>query len=512
MDIPRISKVNGIDTLIVHGEPFFALAGEIHNSSASDAGYMLNHVWPRLEGLNINTLIVPIYWEQIEPCEGEFHFELLDSLIRQARENRMHLILLWFGLWKNAGSDYVPEWMKLDNSTYFRAQNVHGEPLAAISPFCAAAVERDARALAAVMAHIRSIDEEQNTVIMMQIENEIGLLGSDRDYSETAETAFAGAVPPVVAAEFGCAGTWRECFADDAGEHLMAFAFASALENITRRAKQAYDLPCFANAWLRQYPWHAGSYPSGGPVRSMHRIWKCVAPSLFTLAPDIYVPYVAQVIDEYGYDGNPLVIPEVRKDAVTASYALYAFGHANAICYSPFGIEELALPPEAVDRPPLQMMAALNIDPSAFDITGSREYLARTYGILHHVRPLLLKYRGTRQLQSFVKKSDTDFGAYLSFGKVDMKIAYAPKQPSNPLAAGIIIEVAEDSFFLIGMMCEITLRAKPGERGRVGILRLEDGDFVDGTWQKGRTLNGDEKMMLRLKDMPECRFVKVHVG
>ncbi len=507
--IPSISKINGIDTLMVNGEPYLALAGEVHNSSASNSAYMQQEVWPKLGGLNLNTLIVPIYWELIEPAEGQFNFELVDSLIEQARDNGMRLILLWFGLWKNASSSYVPAWVKLDSQTYYYARTVSGQRLAAISPLCQAAVDKDARALNRVMAHIRSIDEDQNTVIMIQVENEIGLLGSDRDYSEAANLAFAGNIPAVLADEYGVSGTWQQAFGEDAGEFFMAWHFASAIEQLTRSARQAYDLPYYANAWLRQYPWYAGSYPSGGPVRSMHRVWKLAAPSLFTLAPDIYVPYVAQVIDEYAYDGNPLVIPEVRKDAVAASYALYAFASGNAICYSPFGIEDLGLDPDAIEKPPAQLMAALNIDPSAFDIAGSKDYLARSYAIIDSIKPLLMQYRGTPHLKSFVKKSETDFGAWLSFENFNLKVAYAPKEPRKPIGAGIVIEIAPDTFYIIGTMCHLEFLPKPGVNKTVEILRFEEGEFKSGQWQAMRILNGDEKMMLRLKDMPGCCLLKL---
>ena len=102
--IPVIQKdEKGIPTLYVKGEPFFCLSGEIHNSGASSLEYMEKNVWGNLTGLNLNSLIVPLYWEMIEPEEGIYSFTLLDGLIRQARQHRMHLILLWFGLWKNAG-------------------------------------------------------------------------------------------------------------------------------------------------------------------------------------------------------------------------------------------------------------------------------------------------------------------------------------------------------------------------------------------------------------------------
>lgn len=508
--IPNIQNLNGIPTLYVHGKPFFALGGELHNSSASSLNYMAENVWPNLKDLSMNTVLLPLYWEAIEPVEGVYDFTLLDGLVAQARENDMHLVFLWFGLWKNAESMYVPEWMKADTASYFRARKVTGEPLNTISPLCSAAVEKDAKAFSAVMAYIRDIDMEQSTVIFMQVENEVGLLGTERDYSEAADALFAQAVPGELAAALNVSGTWREAFGVDAEESFMAWHFARAVEKIAAAGRAEYPIPCYTNAWLKQHPWYAGSYPSGGPVTGMHPIWKAAAPSLFALGPDIYVPYAADIMDEYAHEGNPLVIPEVRKDAATASCCLYAFGRHNAICYSPFGIEELALPAEAVNKPPMEVMIALNIDPSAFEIEGSKDYLARTYGLIREMEPIYLAHRGTEHLRSYVRRNETDCGTLLRFEKYDLTVAYSPKMAAKPLAAGMVYELDPDTFLIVGMQSTFTFRPKAGENVKVGVLRLEEGGIVGGKWEPGRILNGDEVMSLRLNDMPACLKVKLY--
>lgn len=314
----------------------------------------------------------------------------------------------------------------------------------------------------------------------------------------------------MLAEKSGKTGDWKTVFGTDAEECFMEDFFAKAVEKITAAGQEEHALPCYANAWLRQYPWYTGSYPSGGPVREVQWIWKAVAPSLFTCAPDIYVPYVADVLDEYSYEGNPLFIPEVRKDAVTSSYCMYAFGKHNEICYSPFGIEELALPPEAIQKPPMEVMIALNIDPSAFDITGSKERLSRTYELIENMKPLYLKYRGTSHLQSYCRKSETDYGTFLSFETYDLSIAYAPKMTAKPLGAGMIYELDENKFLLIGLASTLTFRPKAGENVKVDYIKLEEGDVVNGEWKPGRVMNGDEKMSLQFGDMPTCYVVEVY--
>ena len=253
-DIPKIVSKDGIPTLYVGGEPFLAFAGEVHNSSGNSLEYMERQVWPNVEGLNLNTLIVPVYWELVEPKEGEYDFSLPDGIIAQARERGMRLIFLWFGLWKNSESMYVPGWMKLDQETYFHVKKVNGETIDTISPFCGAAVEKDARAFSEWMSHLREIDGETSTVIMVQVENEIGLLGTERDYCEVADQAFASAVPDTLAEEFAVSGSWKEAFGEDAEEYFMAYHFASAVERIAGEGRERYPLPCYVNAWLKQYP------------------------------------------------------------------------------------------------------------------------------------------------------------------------------------------------------------------------------------------------------------------
>ncbi|MDO4621993.1 MAG: DUF5597 domain-containing protein [Eubacteriales bacterium] len=509
--IPEIRKLNGIDTLFVNDEPFFCLAGELHNSSASDLKYMEEHVWPLLQGLNMNSVIVPLYWELIEPEEGKYDFSPVQGLIEQARDNQMKLIFLWFGLWKNAESMYVPGWMKKDTQTYFRAEKVNGERMTTISPLCRAAVEKDKAAFRQVMRFIRSFDEKESTVIVMQVENEIGLLGTARDYCKAANDAFEAAVPEKLTEALQLpAGTWKEVFGKDAEESFMAYSFAKAVEEIAAAGREEYPLPCYANAWLRQYPWYPGSYPSGGPVVEMQPIWRATAPSLFTFGPDIYVSYVPSIMDEYHADNNPLFIPEVRKDAVTASYCLYAFGKHNAICYSPFGVEELNMDPDAIDKPPMEVMIALNIDPSAFDIAGSKEYVAAAYKLVEDMKPQYLQYRGTSHMQAYCKKSETDFGAFLEFEEFDLQVAYAPRIPFKPLGAGIVYELEPNKFLLCGMMSTFTFMPKAGENVKIDIVKLEEGHLEKGEWVSGRVLNGDEKMMLRLGDVPQCLMVEIY--
>ncbi len=500
----------GIKTLFVNNEPFFMRSGEIHNSSASSLEVMETEVWPQIKELNLNSLIVPIYWECIEPKCGVFDFSLMDGIIMRAREEGIKLAFLWFGLWKNAESMYVPGWMKKDTETFFRVQKVNGEKINTISPLCMAAVEEDKRAFSTIMKHIKEIDANENTVLIMQVENEIGLLGTPRDYCEYANEQFEAAVPKDIAKLYNVSGSWKEAFLEDAEEYFMAYYFSKAVEEIARAGQGEYDLPCYTNAWLKKFPWYPGSYPSGGPVKSVHKIWKEFAPSLFALAPDIYVPYCADVMDEYAYEDNALFIPEIRKDAVAASYAIYAMLKHNAICFSPFGIEELALDPELVDKPPMEVMLALKIDPSAFDTRGSKELLSASYSLLENLEPLYLEYRGTDKLQSFIRHGENDNGCFVRTEEYDFKVDYDARCSGHPLGSFSSIQISENRFLIIGMACSIEPMVKPGENKKVGILKFEAGTLKAGKWKGEKLLNGDEKISIKCPDMPTAYMLELY--
>ena len=408
----------------------------------------------------------------------------------------------------------MPTWMKQDGETFFRAEMYGGEKLNTISPLCREAVERDAAAFSRLMGHLREADKN-SSVIMVQVENEVGLLGTERDYCRWAEEAFTGNVPDklmdaaVKAGKIRVGETalsekagWTVVFGENAGEIFSAWCFASALERIASVGKKEYPLPCYANVWLKQFPWYAGSYPSGGPVEDMLWVWKAAAPSLFTIAPDIYVPYVPEIMEKYTRPDNPLVIPEVRKDAVTASYALYAYLNCHALCYAPFGIEDLWQ--EEPDVIPKEVTEALNIDPLSFDMTGTKETLGEVYRLLGEIKPLYLRYRGTAHLKCFLKKAEGEQGCYLKFKSYDMEIRYLPQQVGMPAAAGAVFELDENNFLIVGMMCSVCVHTKPGDHRKVDFIRKEVGTYRDGQWRCRQRQNGDEKIVTMLYDMPGC--------
>jgi beta-galactosidase GanA len=270
--IPQLRKQGTATQLTVDGKPFLMLAGELHNSSASSIEYM-KPIWGRLKAMNLNTVLATVSWELIEPRQGEFDFRLVDAMIRDARQQNFRLVFLWFGSWKNGVSSYAPLWVKADLKRFPRVQNKSGFNLEVLSTFSEAARDADASAFVRLMRHIKQVDSER-TVIMMQVENEVGILGDARDRSPLAEAAWSGQVPrelmdylqkhkasllPELNAiwetrGFKTEGTWSEVFGTtpEAEEIFTVWHYGRYIGEIIAAGKKEYPLPMFVNAWLVQ--------------------------------------------------------------------------------------------------------------------------------------------------------------------------------------------------------------------------------------------------------------------
>src|ERR1035438_7349278 len=191
---PHLEKHGTATQLVVDGKPFLILGAELLNSSSSSLDYM-RPVWPRLPAIPLNTVLTPLSWELIEPREGQFDFTLVDGLIDGARQNKLHIVFLWLASWKNGMSSYAPIWVKLDTQRFPRVVDKDGAPVEILSPLGKESMAADARAFAVLMRHIREVDGSAHTVLMMQVENEVGVLGDSRDRSPAANHAFDGQVP-----------------------------------------------------------------------------------------------------------------------------------------------------------------------------------------------------------------------------------------------------------------------------------------------------------------------------
>lgn len=466
--VPALETRHGARQLIVDGQPFLILGGELANSSASSRDHM-RPIWPRLREMNLNTVLMPVSWELIEPEEGRLDFALVDGLLADARAAGLRVVILWFGLWKNSMSSYAPAWVKRDERRFPRARAADGTAQEILTPFAPANVDADARAFTALMRHLAEADPAR-TVIMVQVENEIGMIPDVRDHGELAEAAFA-----------------REG-RGESEEAFMARAFARATERIAAAGKAAYPLPMYVNAALPRPGVLPGAYPSAGPLPHLAQIWRREAPSIDFLAPDIYFPNFVEWVDLYAAATDPLFIPEANRAGSPEgpANALYALGRHDAIGFSPFSID-----------------------------TSEDDRLGQLYAMIGELTPLILDHQGrgsmtgVRPPVAFDGTVDESaqtisFGGYrLTFAFVDPWTPRDRQQVANH--AALAIRLGPDEYLVAGT--GVTLTFAPGDGvGRAGIESIWEGRFVDGRWTPGRLLNGDESHQGRHLRLPPDRL------
>src|ERR1017187_2511331 len=192
--IPHLEKRGQATQLIVDGKPFLVLGGELSNTVSSDTERM-KVVWPLLAGkVHMNTILTGVSWDWIEPEEGKYDFRFVDRLIEGARQNNVHIVWIYFGSWKNGLSSFAPAWVKAAQDRFPRAQIRGGKTIEVLSTLDRKSQKADASAFAALMSHTREVDRTRR-VIMVQVENEVGILGDARDRYAAANEAFPKPVP-----------------------------------------------------------------------------------------------------------------------------------------------------------------------------------------------------------------------------------------------------------------------------------------------------------------------------
>jgi beta-galactosidase GanA len=505
LDLPRLLKQGTATQLLVHNRPFLLIAGELGNSSASNLDY-LRPIWPKLEKMHLNAVLVPVYWELLEPAEGKFDFSLVDGIVASARKYNLKLVLLWFGTWKNSMSCYAPYWVKTDPKRFPRAHSKDGQAMEILTPFSEENRNADARAFASLTKHLQETDAREQTVVMIQVENEIGMIPDARDHSQQANEAYAGQVPAAfmaylrknkndLAPEFSeiwrqngekTSGTWEEVFGKGlaAEEVFMAWHFAGYANSVAEAGKKKYALPMYANAALIRPGYQPGQYPSAGPLPHLMDVWRAAAPAIDFIAPDIYFSNFSEWCARYDSSGNPLFIPEAQSSQSLAN-AFFAVAQHNAMGYSPFSIESLD-----ADR----ML-----------------HVAGAYNVLRQLAPLVLEHQGKGDMAG-VLLDDESQKTQLQIGEFVFNVAheyswrYAIRSPGDPPRfGGLIVMLSRDEFIIAGTGLIVTFASR-SENAIAGIASLDEGAFTDGKWVPGRRMNGDQSHQGRHLHLPGNAF------
>ena len=507
---PQVVKQDGRYALLVDGAPFLMLSAQVNNSSNWPA--MLPKVWPAIEQLHANTVEVPIAWQQIEPREGEFDFSFLDTLLPQARQQHVRLVLLWFGTWKNNGPAYTPEWVKLNNERFPRVIDAKGVMRDSLSPNFQATAVADRKAFAALMRHLQAVDPE-HTVIMVQVENETGTYGAVRDHSPTAQKLFEGQVPQEIVAALGKRpGTWEQVFGKNADEFFHAYSIAEFVDQVAAAGKAACPIPMYVNAALRdpfreQDPY---DYASGGPTWNVLDIWKAAAPSIDIIGPDIYLHDYrgyTRTLDLYGTADNALFVPETSNGRESARFFFEVVGRGG-LGYAPFGMDftgyvNYPLGTSKLDGETIEAFARNYklVEPMMREV-AALNFQGKVWGAAEpadlHVQHIVL---GTG--------SNARWQVEVSYGR-GMFGDGEPKGNPTPSGGVLLAELAPNEYLVTGYHARVRFERAQAGRTPFTLARVEEGHYERGQWIFERLWNGDQTDWgLNFSDLPEVLRVRL---
>lgn len=514
-EIPSLVTQNGRHALMVDGEPYLILGAQTNNSANYPAA--LKDVWPTLEKMHANTLSIPVAWEQIEPEEGKFDFSFVDYLVKESRKRGLRLNLLWFATWKNNAPHYAPAWVKLDNKRFPRVVKQDGDTLNSLSPHFRTTLEADKKAFVALMTHLKKIDK-QHTVILVQVENEVGTYGSVRDFSPTAQKLFNSPVPETLVKKLGVkSGTWAQVFGKDADEFFHAYHIAIYVDEIAAAGKAVKPLPMNVNVALRNpfNPGLPGQYSSGGPTDNVIDIWKAAAPHIDMLSPDIYFrdyKAVDKVLELYSRPDNALFVAEIGNDQPFARYFFSTLGY-QGIGFAPFGMDDT----DYVNYP----LGTREMNDAAI------EHFAQNYRLLAPMAREWAKLSFERKVWGVAEPVDTNatnekiwnaeatpeeqkaeaaknaanYTQLLDLGLWDAEVTYGrhmfwidPPVGNHPSSGGVLIAQLSDNEYLVtGYRARVTFKGSAELQGKKYMIdRVEEGHYKDGQWVFERVWNGDQ--------------------
>jgi hypothetical protein len=491
--ISQIVKKGDKYNLLVDGKPFIILGGQVNNPTAFPD--RMQRAWPKFKALHANTIEFPIYWDSIEPEEGKLDFSGVDEILRGLRSQNLRAILLWFGTWKNGAMDYTPAWVKSNPTRFPRVLDYGLKPIRVLSPHGQATLEADRKAYTALLKHLSEFDAADRTVIMMQVENESGLLGSVRDYSADATKLFNGPVPAAFASAMKKKpGTWKEVFGERFAEEAFTVYYLSTYINTVAKAgKEIYPLPTYCNVWMGGdntndnfdvWDRPGEGYPSGGPVTHVIDLWKASAPDINVIGPDIYhqSPIIYRtILSRYDRPDNPLFVVETGGGKNFARYMFDVLATHNGFGFTPYGIDGGA---------------------PANDISEEFADIAANFRIIGSATPVIAELQGTGKLKAvveedFVRSRTMTFDNYDIFARFRPAVRASGLIPSRvgppqPSGRAMVAQLAPDEFLIMGFDADLEFRPAQGSPFTgAQFVQVEEGVYENGVWKRTEIRNGD---------------------
>jgi hypothetical protein len=384
----------------------------------------------------------------------------------------------------------------------------------------------DAKAFSTLMQHLKEVDGSY-TVLMVQVENEIGLLGDSRDGSKIADQVFESPVPAELLtflskeydglhADFKAkfpglksklkepsrlTRSWESVFGRSSAtdELFMAYHYAIYVDFVASAGRKKYGIPLYTNVWQNYvsddadnaFPIVAGGggepgdYPSGGGVSNTLDVWRHFAPSLDFIAPDVYLNDYASSCAKYRHKNQPLFIPEQRRDEYGARRIWKAFGSYQAIGTSPFGVDTL--------------------EPKENPFTRHYKLLASVSKIILDAQAQPGSIVGFFFDELSADGSDPTPPTVAHFGDYEVKIERTFVFGKAGPGAGIIIHQGGEKFLLIGWGFQAVFKSRSPQSAFTGILSFIEKSVVDaeqGLLRTERILNGDETRSGKFCMMP----------
>ena len=484
-DFPSTALFNGFRQFSVAGRPFPIVGGTVADSTASDPSRLERDVWPAAVRRGVNTVFAAVTWQLLEPREGEFDFSVPDALYAGARRNGLKLAIVWYGAWKEGSSCYAPDWVKLDWERFPLARPLLGRRTELLSPCSPGLLAAEKAAYTALLGRFRALEDAaggEPTVVAVQIEGGIGMVGGSRDSSGDSDARWNAGVPdelvaglaeragrlhPEIAKALGRTGAWSTVFGPNADGAFMAWQFARHVDGLAAAGAGRLPVPCFVSAWNVQG--RAGEKPGGAPDGEMADVWDVAAPSVFRAFAAPNAKTLQFVHPSLGENAVPVLFPRLPPGPEFPASAIALFGRAFAA-----GVSTTALGDAAPD--------------------GDEELVGQTcralLGLFRRIGP----FRSENAVRCFLQHSAAPENATL--GEFSFSVGWTSQWRAGAVPGGLMLVLDQSgAYWAVGIGSRLSPRHD--RSGWVtGILRQEEFVSTPDGLVRGRVLNGDEGEIL----------------